>query len=415
MGEAIAKVKNILSSAENGWIAITPTADGGGYSFFMKFDAAENVKMYADLNDASSTTEYASYYRVKQDQGVDLVFDTFNYITMLNDPDPATLGGNRGTGFKSDVDFIYDRSSGDSIIFTGKRYRQSLKMVKATATQRAAYESAGLKTAIDKVKSFFSTNKYPYIEIVSGTSTIKAGISINTTNNVAGGKRLTLTGVLADGVTTATASTKFAFTLDGPFLLGTDLKYSSITFVKILWKDASTLALYDSTGKEYIVKNSTAPLTPLYLLLGASYGNVVLPNATTYTGWGSEYISRRATAASAMLNGGYALRLEQMTYTFNNTTKKMTLKVNMPQNATQYVGTLNYTYTRGSDGIFKFTYVDADGNGTLIVPFMAALLGQRLNVNTFTVDYLSDPISGGLYAQFKSIENPNFTFSGALQ
>lgn len=415
MGDAISLVNTTLTSAPNGWIATLPTSAGGGYGFYMDFSTDQKVTMYSDVSDVAMATAATSTYRVTTGLGAMLAFDTYNYLSVLQDPKVSVFGGVQGSGFSSDVEFTYVRSTADSLIMVGRQFRQPLIMVKATAAQKAAYVAGSYKTGIDKFKAFFAATKYPYIDIVSGNATLKAGIAVNATNNMTAGKRVSFTGVLADGKTVIGGSSKFAFTLAGADLLGGGLVYNSISFAKFVWKDATTLALYDTAGKEYIVKSSPTPLTPLYLLIGAGYTLVTVPNATTYTGWGADYVARRATSATAMLNGGYALRLEQMAYTFNNTSKKVTLKINMPQNATQYVGTLNYTYTRSEDGIFKFNFVDADGNGNLCVTFMATLLAQRLNLDTFTVDYLSDPISGGLYAQFKSIQNPTYTFSGALQ
>lgn len=414
VADQIKLVSTTLTGSTNGWIATLPTQAGGGYGFYITFDNEQNVTMYADMTNQSANTVGKSYYRVKQDIGTELVFDSYNYISMLDDPNSAVLGGASKVGFSSDIEFTYDRMNGDSIIFIGKKYRQPFKLVKATAAQKAAYTNGDYLTAIDKLKNFFATVKFPYVEIVSGSTTLKAGISLNSTNNLAAGKRVTFTGVLADGLTATSSTAKFAFNLSGADILDKGLVYQGVKFVRFFWKDATTLVMYDSTGKEYVVKSNPTPITPLWLLIGSGYGSVNVANATTASGWGADYVTRRADAANKMLTGGYALRLEQMSYAFNNASKKMTLKVNMPQNSTQYVGTINYTYTRSDNGVFKFTYVDADGNGGIIVPFMAQLLAQRLNVDTFNIDYYNDP-AGNLFAQFKSIENPTFTFTGTLQ
>lgn len=415
MADAISQLNTTLTSAPNGWVATLPTSAGGGFGFYMNFDADQKVSMFSDITDAGATTAATSTYRVTTGLGAMLAFDTYNFISMLQDPKASVLGGVQGSGFSSDVEFTYVRSTTDSLIMVGRQFRQPLVMVKATAAQKASYIAGGYKTAIDKTKSFFAATKYPYIDIISGSTTLKAGISMNVTNNMTAGKRVSFTGVLADNKTVVGGNSKFAFTLVGADLLGAGLTYNGINFVRFAWKDAATLVVYDSTGKEYVVKSSPTPLTPLYLLIGAGYTIVTVPNAITYAGWGADYVARRATSATAMLTGGYNLRLEQMAYTFNSVTKKLTLKVNMPQNTTQYVGTINYTYTRTDDGIFKFNFVDADGNGNLCVTFMATLLAQRINLDTFTVDYLTDPATGGLFAQFKSVQNPTFTFSGLLQ
>lgn len=419
IGKEMAKVKDMLSTSPSGWVATTPTGDGGGYSFHMSFDATENVTMYADMNDVTSTKSIASYYRIKQDAGVDLVFDTYCYLTWLNDPDPSTFGGNAKTGFKSDVDFIYQRSTPDSIFFLGKRYRQPLTLVKATAAQKASYAAGELKTAMDKFKTFFSTTKYPYIEMVTGGGTLKAAITANSTNNVSAGKRVSFTGVLTDGKTVVSSSSKFAFKLDGVDLLGTGLVYNGITFVRFAWKDATTLAIYDSTGKEYIVKSNPTPLTPLFILLGAGYNSVAVPNATTFPGWGADFISRRATCASSItrwsiLNPRGALRLQGINFTFNDVTKKMVAVFDTPDGATAFSLTFNYTYTKTDAGVFKFTLGAIGGNETAIGGDLAPLLAQRIDVDTFTVDYFTHPTTGALLAQFKSIEHPDFTFTGAL-
>lgn len=412
--DQISLVSTTLTGATNGWIATLPTRAGGGYAFYLTFDNQQNVTMYGDLNDASATTFAKSYYRVKQDIGTDLVFDSYSYLAMLNDPNGAVLGGQDKIGYQSDVDFTYDHVTADSIIFIGKKYRQPFKLVKATAAQKALFDANGYKAAIDKFKAFFTETKYPYIEMVTAGVTIKVGVNVNLTNNLSTGKRASFTGVLSDGKTIGVGNEKIALTLDGASILNAGLTYADVKFVKFSWKDATTLAVYDNTGKEYIIKSSANSVTPLHLLIGTSYGTVTLPNATTYPGWGADYVARRATSTTAMLNGGYALRLEQMAFSFNNVTKKMTLRVNMPQNSTQYVGTINYTYTKTDAGVYKFNYVDADGNGALCVNFMAPLLGQRLHVDTFTVDYLVNPTTGALMAQFTSIQNPTFSFAGPI-
>ncbi|WP_316804675.1 DUF4302 domain-containing protein [Pedobacter nototheniae] len=418
-GEQIALVSTTLTSAPNGWIATLPTQAGGGYSFYMTFDNNQNVVMYSDMTNTSAATGAKSYYRIKQDLGTDLVFDSYNYISMLDDPNSDVLGGASKVGYSSDIDFIYDRSSADSIIFIGKKYRQPFKLVKATAAQKAIYEAGGFKTAIDRVQNFITTNKFPYLEIPSGSSVLKAGIAFNTTNNLTSGKRITLTGVLADGVTATSGVGKFSFSLDGGDILNAGLTYGGISFVKFSWKDATTLAFYDSTGKEYIVKNSPSPVTPLFILLGSAYTVVSLPNAATYQGWGADYVARRA-ASDAAFFAAYKIHVENMVYTFNESFKKLTLTVNIPQTntttgaITQYVGTLNYTYTKTSNGVYKFTYVDYGTNGDLVNTYCAPLLAQRLNVDTFTVDYMINSTTGALMAIFTSVQNPAFSFTGNL-
>lgn len=420
MNQAISELNTTLTSSPNGWIGTMSTEAGGGYGFYMTFDGTNQVvQMIGDMTDASATTLTPSTYRVKANAGAELIFDTYNYISLLSDPNPSSFGGATGTGLKSDVEFLFERSSGDSLVLTGKKYRQVLKMVKATAAQKTAYTSGELKTAIDKVKAFFVANKYPYIDIVSGSATIKAGITINTTNGLAAGKRITFTGVLADGATVISGVSKYGFKVDDFDLVGNGLSYNGITFVRFGWKDATTLVVYDSTGKEYIVKNSAAPLTPLYILLGAGYNSVAVPNATTYPGWSADFTARRATAATSITRWSIttprgALRLQGINMSFNNVTKRMVAVFDTPDGTSAFSLTFNYTYTRSDAGVFKFTLGVLGGNEDAIAGDLATILAQRLNVDSFTVDYFTNPTTGALMAQFKSVEHPDFIFTGNI-
>ncbi len=413
MNEAIAKVKTILSSSDNGWVATMPTLDGGGYSFFMRFDGRDSIKMIGDLNDASSSKVAVSSYRIKQDAGVDLVFDTYNYITLLNDPDPSAFGGNLKTGFKSDIDFIYDRSTADSIVFIGKRYRQTLKMVKATADQKAKYEAGALKTAIDKIKAYFVANPNSYIEVVSGGTTIKSAVNPNFSNSVVAGKRLDLSAVLADG-SVVSSSVKFAYTLNGVDFL-TNLIQSGIEFVNIKWKDTSTLAVYDSTGKEYIIKSSPTPLIPLFRLWGSKYAGMLSQYKTIYPG--------TSTAGAVILNyyhnglvpptQPYSFNYGRINFVWNVPNKSLKLSGFSSQNGgtSGWVTDIIYNYTLTDAGVYKFTLNTAASGGYVAVPL--SKLDAFLLANTITFDYYVD--NGNLYAKMTSVNDPTIVMTFALQ
>jgi hypothetical protein len=416
---AISEVNTKLTTATDGWVGTLSTQEGGGYGFYMNFDATTQVvNMYADMTDATATVLGKSTFRVKANAGAELIFDTYNYISLPADPDPSSFGGETGAGFRSDVEFIYDHSTADSILFTGKKYRQPLVMVKATAAQKALFAGGGYKTAIDKMKTFFQTIKNPYIDITAGSAALKAGITMNASNDRSTGKRFSFTGLAADGKTVGSGDSKFAFSLEGADLLNAGLVYEGVSFKKIRWKDATTLAFYDAAGKEYVVKSSPSPLLPLYILMGAGYKSITTPNATTYPGWGSDFIARRATAATGVsrwsLSTG-SLRLSELNFTFNDVTKKMVLVANTPAGTSSFSLTFNYTYTKSESGVFKFTIGTLGGNEAAIAPDMASLLAQRINVDNFTLDYFTHPVTGATLGQFKSIEHPDFTFTGALQ
>jgi hypothetical protein len=404
MQKSIAEVNTILTTAPNGWIATLPTQAGGGYAFYIAFDAAtQSVKMYGDMTDPSSTIVGTSTFRVKANAGAELIFDTYNYISLLDDPNPSSFGGATGSGLKSDVEFIFDHSTADSIIFTGKKYRQPFKLVKATAAQKASYDSGAYKTSIDRFKNFFATTKNPYIDVISGSATVKAGMSVNVTNNLTIGKRISFTGVLADNKTVLSGNAKFAFKLDGVDILGAGLMFNGVNFVKLAWKDATTLAFYDSTGKEYIIKSSPAPLTPFSLLFGFPttfpYKKISIPAAGLAMGVTSGFNGVYQQMQALFVSSGRSVTSTTFTLTSNSI---LTVDVNYLSGTSAFVASATYNYTK-VDGV-----ITLDNNSAAYTAnwntraIQIKPLTDYMLTGPFKVDWVisSDPNSptlGGLY------------------
>ncbi|RDC54955.1 DUF4302 domain-containing protein [Pedobacter chinensis] len=417
MGEALATVNNSLSSAANGWIATLPTQAGGGYSFYMSFDAAnETVKMYGDLTDESATKIGTSTYRMRANMGAELIFDTYNYISLLEDPNPSSFGGATGSGFKSDVEFIFDHFTTDSLIFRGKKYKQTLTMIKATAAQKNAYESEGLKAAMDKLKSFFINTANPYIEVVSGNATLKVGITINASNNLSTGKRLDFTGVLADGQTVSSSGQKYAFTLDGVSILNSGLIWQGVTFVSFKWKDPTTLAVYDSTGKEYIIKTSATPLVPLFQLWGSKYTGMLSEYKTIYPGTsttGTTILNYFHNGLISSITGGYNFNYGRINYVWNLVNKRLTLNGFSSQNGgtSGWTTSIVYSYNVDANGVYKFTTYAAASGGYVANPL--SQLNAFMLANSITFDYY---VNGStVYAKMTSVEDPSIVMTFVLQ
>lgn len=409
MEDTINYVKETLVSAPDGWVAVMPTGEGGGYGFYMTFDTEQNVQMYADLSDAMATTSYQSQYRVKADMGADLVFDTYNYITELNDPD-----NNVRAGYGGDLDFIYDHTNGDSLIFMGKRYRQQLSLIKATAAQKNIYESDGYTTAINGFKDFFVINKNAYIQLGDGT---KIAIEPNSTNSITAGKRITLTALTTDGnISSATA--KFAFTTDQMAILDSGVNISGLRFVRVAWKDDTRMAIYTSTGEEYIINNSATPILPLYMLMGVKYSSLFANFKTIYPG--------TTTDGSAILNYyfnnlnnsallGYSFNFGTIKLTWDLVNSRITFYGFCSQNggSSGWNTTIVYKYTVDNNGVYKFTLQSAASGGyvsKIMTQLDAFLLG-----NSVKLDYYIDAGTGIVYGALSSVETPTTVMTFVLQ
>jgi len=415
MTNAIALVNTTLTSAPNGWIATLPTYAGGGYGFYMSFDKNQVVTMYADVTDESSSKANTANYRVRSGLGAQLVFDTYSYLSILTDPNPDTYGGVTGAGYGSDSEFTYQRSTTDSIFFVGKTFRQVLALAKATEAQKNAYLAGNFKTAIESLKTFFVDNKNPYIELTSGSTTNQVMLTLNSSNALVTGKQVDLTGLEADGKTVTSAKTKFAFTINGADFLDGGVVYKGITFVKMIWKDSSTLALYDSTGKEYIVKNAAVPLIPLYKLWGSKYNALYSEYKTIYPGTSAS----GAVILNYYHNGlissvvGYNFNYGNISLVWDTINKRLIIDGFCSQNggASGWSTTSNYNYTVDDNGVFKFTQ-NAAPSGGYVVNALSRLYPFILN-NHIKFDYYID--GGNIYGKMTSVEDPSIVMTFVLQ
>lgn len=416
VAEQLALVSNALSASPNGWVATLPTQAGGGYGFYISFDKELNVSMYGDMTATSSSVLASSYYRVKQDMGAELVFDTYNYIAMLNDPNASVLGGAAKIGYSSDVEFTFDKIAGDTMVFIGKKFRQPFRLVKATPTQKAAYLAGGLKTNIDKLTAFFVATKNPYIDVTTGATTNKAAVAANFTNNLALGKRIELTALLANNTVTS-AKGKFAITTDDMPLLSGGLIFQGITFVKLAWKDANTLAFYDNTGKEYIIKSNPTPLTPLAPLFGFPntflYRKISIGTAGLAKGVTSQFNDIFQAMVTKLSTLNPARTIVGVSFTLTNGSTA-TVNVSPNNGTTTFSANATFNYTI-SNGVITLTNPIYDGNWTARGTEYDGIKNFFLS-GPFKLDWVvsSDPTNtstlGGLYR----VADPTSFFYGTL-
>lgn len=403
--EAVTKYTNALTGSTTGWKAFLYPDGGGGYSFYLNFSKENKVTMYADLDYDPAAESMESTYKVKAFQNPTLSFDTYSYMHILADPNPNTFGGVAGWGVYSDFEFTFDKQVGDSIMLTGKLLNSKLILVKATAAEQKSFNEKGLLKSIQTSVDYVDNNNNLYFSIVDA---IKVQTSINYVSKV-----VTLIWDNGSG-SVNTVSTGFAFTLTG-IRFKEPLIYKGKSISELTWDPIKGVYFTTVDGTRLEIIASPTSLYPLHLLIGIQYSAIIVPNGTTYPGWGSEFVTRRASAAAATLASAYRLRLDRMIFSFNTINNTMVLTADIYQNANRFVGDWPYTFTKTTAGVYKFTAGSPTGNASLIVNEMAPLTTQRINTDTFTLAYFTNPTTGEILGQFRSVQNPNFTFSGSLQ
>ncbi|HVU55046.1 MAG TPA: DUF4302 domain-containing protein, partial [Puia sp.] len=163
IAKALAAYQSKLMSAPYGWILYEKTtgiAYNQGVSqngpaielaYYVQFADSNTVVMFSDF-DTSMTVAKSSSYRIKELTRPALIFDTYSYLHVPCDPDPAISKSPFGTGYGWGTDFEFSFSdstvpteAGDTVRLLGNLNGASGLLVKATQAQRDAYYSGAFR------------------------------------------------------------------------------------------------------------------------------------------------------------------------------------------------------------------------------------------------------------------------------
>ena len=141
----IAKVREVLTSAPNGWLMeYYGNLSFGGYNVLVKFEgdkatvASEkwgaNHKAGIDENGKVVTSTSGCHFKLEQSMGTVLSFDeyneTFHYFSMPNNPDYTY---DKDKGLEGDFEFRVIKANADSVIMRGKKHNTKIIMTRIPA------------------------------------------------------------------------------------------------------------------------------------------------------------------------------------------------------------------------------------------------------------------------------------------
>lgn len=402
MDERLTELRDLLTNAPNGWKASLNTTGKGAYGFYVDFREDMTCSMVSDLTSETSSTLHSSTYRVIWAMNASLVFDTFNYVTMLQEPS-SSFGGTAPNGYQSDIEFEYVKSSGDSVYMRGKKYLNDLVLVKASAEESKEFESGGYALAIEQQERFFIENENPYIEIED----VQIGLALNESD-----KLLSFT-VLENG-SAKVFTGKYFYSLSGSEVLS-NIGVFGTNIEKLLFKEKK-LYVIDSDGNEYEVKNSTAPILPLHVLMGVQFTGLRSPYLTYYSGTSNEGLEILQLYHEGLGNRatGYTFDSGYIDLGWNLPNKRITLSGFSSQNggASGWTTAIEYDYTLDeTTGVYTLTKrSDAAGGYVAVIlePFDEFLLNSR-----FRLDYQVD---GSLtYGRIVGVERPEIEITFMLR
>lgn len=131
INEAVANVKEVLTSSQEGWVMhyyVGQEYAYGGLNLAMKFTDGK-VQMYNETaqNSDGSYKSVVSTYKITRDQGPVLAFDTYNDLLHVYG-DPAGNGPTDVDGWEADYEFVVMNISEDqnTITLQGKKFHNTI-------------------------------------------------------------------------------------------------------------------------------------------------------------------------------------------------------------------------------------------------------------------------------------------------
>jgi hypothetical protein len=372
----------------------------------MKFNADETVSMIADWNDASAVNFQSSTYSIRYVMNTSLIFDTYNYISIMQDPQSSVNGGTQPDGLRSDIEFEYMRSTADSIILRGLRYKNYLYLVKANTDEAAKYTGGSYLTSINDFKNFLSTRK-------SNNFTVN-GKTIDLFFNQEEKTFSALSRYSNDSIVNVASG--FGYALDGSFFTD-NFAFDKAYFTGIKVKPDNSATIYDRSNKEYPLTATSAPIIDFKETF--AYNNVfkgiIINGQTLPAGVSSSFNSVFTEMVTRFNNTGR--NIESVEFRFTSSTA-FTVRIWYIATATNTrflaePGTLNYTYDGTTGTLTLSNYTPGTGNWNTRITEIGAFATWLQN-GPFKVDWAvsTSPTVGTLAGLYK-VSAPTDFFYGS--
>lgn len=234
-----------LTGATFGWKAFLATGGKEVYTFTLKFNDQNRVTMTSDISAATAAVAESSY-RLKSLQNPTLLFDTYSYLHMLEDPTPGVVpGGAAGQGHLSDFEYIFESYSADTIKMIGTFNKSKLLLVRSKSqaeTDALLPGLANIAGMLNSLRTYFKLITYNGVDYEAKVD--------------AGGRRITVKTASGDQSSLFYVNNGVMLFLN-PITLG-DAKIYELT--NLSYDGTKKSINCTALGKPFVIKEAITPL-----------------------------------------------------------------------------------------------------------------------------------------------------------
>ena len=405
LSSKLKEYKETLTHAEHGWIATIYPGAGGGYTFFIDFSDKDRVVMLSDFNNETATTLYESSYRLKALQRPTLIFDTYNYIHLLHDPDTEISGGDRGQGLISDFEFEFVEVEKDKLLLKGTFNKNKMTLRTASLSEKDAILNGAWSDALNTTNELVENNPYLYIEIDGGP---KLSLELNIKN-----KQVTLSW-LVDNEDARTLTENFIFFENG-ILLENPFQYNDLSISHFEFNEQKNKLNALVNNKVMPVASSRNPILPLYTLFGYNedYSQLYIDGESMPTSVNSSFNAIYEDMAALFQASGRQVLYTDLTF---SDTDQMTLRVRYKSisSGSEFSATTTYDYTKNKDVITLKKVANNNNWNTRSTQLKP--LDNYFKQTEFKIDWVTSASSeSGFLGGLHPVNDPSSFFYGLLK
>lgn len=408
---AINEYTEELSSADYGWLLNVMTSEGI-YRFWCEFGNDNTVIMltdnlrYPELNGVPGQ----STYNMRAMQRPTLAFDTYTYISLINDPDNSISGGNSNMGLGTDFEFEVVEFDAENEVFNLMGHVNKVKatLVKATREEAEAVMNGGLMEVLNNATNY-NTGKHNAATI-DGTA---CDLQISA-------RKINVTYVSAEGE--AVLRTVYTYTnLDNSIVFDTPVEVNSTKLVGLNW-DGSKYSVVTEDGKTAAVEAADKAQVALHYLFG--YGNVY-GGMLTVPGMYSDpanpvtgYMKGMEGAAVGDTGGGKH-EFAGINFEFNRDEDTGRIILTATAIFGRFMGPITFpvTYNEDMTEITLGAYTLENSNAEFFFGSSfreLQTIANSLANNTFKIEWSSANYPGYIMGQLVQKKNPKFIIVGGM-